>query len=154
ATGDARLLVIAIEGQTDQTVYVGPVYSYYEFWQPAEQRLTDQEWRRQLATKGAPPGPGWVNAFAAPLAARRPEDPRVTVTRRADQLFVSSASASGTSGFSIPVSARELSRVAQLRNVHSLDLSNSDIDDRALGPLSGLSDLRSLDLSATKITDD
>src|SRR5262245_7815353 len=48
ATGDARLLIIAIDVGTDRTVYVGPVYSYYEFWQPAEQRLTDPEWRRQL----------------------------------------------------------------------------------------------------------
>ncbi|MEO8272014.1 MAG: DUF3160 domain-containing protein [Aureliella sp.] len=49
ATGQARLMLIAIEGPKDATVYVGPVSSYYEFWQPAEQRLTDEEWRKRLA---------------------------------------------------------------------------------------------------------
>jgi Leucine-rich repeat (LRR) protein len=153
ATGDARLLVIVIDGETDSTVYVGPVFSYYEFWQPAGQRLTDQEWRSQLATRAAPPGPDWVNAFAAPIVARGPEEPRVTVMRRADILWVTSASASGTSGESVPLSARELPRVARHRNLHSLDLSHSNIDDEALRSLSGMPDLRSLDLSETKITD-
>jgi hypothetical protein len=154
ATGDARLLVIAIEGAADQTVYVGPVFSYYEFWRQAEQRLTDQEWRRQLTARAAPPGPDWLNAFTAPLAARSPEDPRITVTRRADELWVESNGASGNSGESVPLSASTLPLVAQHRNLHSLDLSNSDVDDPSLRSLSGVSDLRSLDLSGTQITDE
>ncbi len=154
ATGDVRLLVMAIEGMTDSTVYVGPAYSYYEFWQPVEKRLNDQEWRVQLAKRAAPPEPDWVRAFTSPMVPRSPEKPSVTVTRNANGLYVSSESGDGTSSFSIPVSARELPQLSRHRNVHSLDLSKSDIDNQALRALSKMSDLRSLNLSETKITDD
>jgi hypothetical protein len=153
-TGDARLLVIAIEGQSDQTVYVGPVFSYYEFWQPAEQRLNDDEWRRLLATGSAPPEPEWVHAFAVKPTARAPEDPRVTVTRQGDSWSIQTVRAmQGTTTQSFPATAWGLPMVVQEGNVHALDLSNTDVDDQSLRSLSRLPDLRSLDLSTTKITD-
>lgn len=38
----------------------GGVYSYYEFWQPADQgRLTDEEWRRMLREGSQPDRPAW-----------------------------------------------------------------------------------------------
>lgn len=44
----------------------GGVYSYYEFWVPRDERLTDEEWRRQLADGTQPDRPGWTTAFLAP----------------------------------------------------------------------------------------
>ena len=41
----------------------GGVYSYYEFWVPRDQRLTDGEWRQMLADDDAPARPGWTEAF-------------------------------------------------------------------------------------------
>lgn len=38
----------------------GAVYSFYEFWVPREERLTDEEWRAMLAAGEAPARPDWV----------------------------------------------------------------------------------------------
>jgi hypothetical protein len=42
---------------------VGPVFSYYEFKQPMENRLTDEAWREILKTN-PPPEPEWVKNFS------------------------------------------------------------------------------------------
>jgi len=42
---------------------VGPVFSYYEFKQPMENRLTDEAWREMLNTQ-YPPEPEWVKSFS------------------------------------------------------------------------------------------
>lgn len=44
----------------------GGVYSYYEFWVPRGERLTDEEWRRQLADGTQPDRPGWTESFIVP----------------------------------------------------------------------------------------
>jgi hypothetical protein len=147
ATGEARLMLIAIDGPKNATVYVGPVSSYYEFWQPAEQRLTDEEWRKRLATD-PPPRPIWVTEFEADSIQRLPEK-RVTALRRENQFMFKIENASSTMGVSIET----LRYMAKEPTLHSLDLSNSEIDDSSLRPLSNLPDLRSLNLSGTKITD-
>jgi hypothetical protein len=67
-TGDAKLLVVAVDNGTDRAAYVGPVSSFYELTTP--QRLTDDEWRRQLARGAAPPVPAWTSAYQAPRAPR------------------------------------------------------------------------------------
>jgi hypothetical protein len=41
----------------------GAVFSYYEFEQPLNRRLTDEEWRKMLAEGKAPPLPGWTFSF-------------------------------------------------------------------------------------------
>jgi hypothetical protein len=51
-------------------VYVGPVYSYYEFLQPAEDRLTDEAWGKLLEAGEAPPRPTWTEVFQAPKLKR------------------------------------------------------------------------------------
>jgi hypothetical protein len=154
AAGDARLLVIAIEDATQATVYVGPVYAYYEFWRPASQRLNDYEWRRLLASDSPPPRPDWVTLFEAPMFPREPENPRVTVTRQAHQMSVGILDRSkGGNTRTIKISAAALQQLGAQRNLHALDLSDSEIDDAALRHLAGLPDLRSLDLSGTKVTD-
>lgn len=41
----------------------GGVYSYYEFWVPRDQRLTDEEWRQSLAAGTQPDRPEWTSLF-------------------------------------------------------------------------------------------
>jgi hypothetical protein len=75
-TGDAKLLVVAVDNGADRAAYVGPVSSFYELASP--QRLDDEEWRRQLAHDHAPPRPVWTAAFQAPRAPRT-----IKINRRA-----------------------------------------------------------------------
>ncbi|MBA3484426.1 MAG: DUF3160 domain-containing protein, partial [Pirellulales bacterium] len=69
--GNCTYLVAAIDNEDDRMIYVGPAYSYYEFRQPADARLTDQEWQHQLLIKKEPPRPDWTKAFQPPKAERR-----------------------------------------------------------------------------------
>ncbi len=64
--GDAMFGVIAIDNDKDRMVYVGPLYSYYEFRQNVEKRLTDPEWQQMIHAGKLPPRPGWAKAFVAP----------------------------------------------------------------------------------------
>jgi hypothetical protein len=41
-------------------VATGAVYSYYEFWQPRSDRLTDEEWWQKIETGDLPERPSWV----------------------------------------------------------------------------------------------
>jgi hypothetical protein len=41
----------------------GPVFSYYEFTQPWNKRLTDEAWIEMLETGNAPPRPEWICSF-------------------------------------------------------------------------------------------
>ena len=53
--------------EEDGTIYLqaakGGVFSYYEFPWPAEDRLTDEKWRRMLDEGESPPLPEWTNSF-------------------------------------------------------------------------------------------
>ena len=42
---------------------VGPTFSYYEFKQPIENRLTDEEWTKILDSN-PPPEPEWIDSFS------------------------------------------------------------------------------------------
>ncbi len=66
AVGDAMLGVIAINNDGDKMVFVGPLYSYYEFRQPVGNRLTDEQWAEMIAGGKLPPRPNWTNDFVAP----------------------------------------------------------------------------------------
>jgi hypothetical protein len=61
---NCELLVIAIDNQDDRMVYVGPVYTYCEFSQPASDRLTDEQWRERLRYQ-PPPRPIWSESIRA-----------------------------------------------------------------------------------------
>lgn len=152
ATGDARLLIIAVEGGTNSTVYVGPISSYYEFWQPAAAKLNDQEWTQRLASQPPSP-PDWVDMFVAKAVPRKPESPLVTALRMADSFAVNIDDASVKRSERMSASVFTVKRLAATKNLHALDLSNLDIGDDALLPLANLTDLRSLNLSKTKISD-
>jgi hypothetical protein len=51
-TPDGRLIATA-----------GPVFSYYEFTMPLDQRLTDEAWKKMLETGNAPQRPDWTSSF-------------------------------------------------------------------------------------------
>ena len=57
AVGDVNFVVVAVDNDGDRAAYVGPAYSYYEFTQPAEQRLTDEEWQERIRKGKLPRGP-------------------------------------------------------------------------------------------------
>lgn len=64
ATGyvDRIYVIVPLEGGLEVTQ--GGVFSYYEFIQPRDQRLTDDEWRQRLDQDDAPPRPAWVEGFS------------------------------------------------------------------------------------------
>jgi hypothetical protein len=68
--GNPSFLVVAIDNQGDRAAYVGPVYSYYEFHQPARSRLTDEQWQERIKNGKAPPHATWTSAFRPPAATR------------------------------------------------------------------------------------
>jgi len=62
--GYIKTLVVAYKlPQGHILVGAGPVFSYYEFKQPMENRLTDEVWREMLETK-APSEPEWTKSFS------------------------------------------------------------------------------------------
>lgn len=62
-TGKLNLIVVAYKQPDGRIVLgAGPVMSYYEFWQPPGQRLTDEEWRDMLENN-PPERPDWVKSF-------------------------------------------------------------------------------------------
>jgi hypothetical protein len=67
---DRLYVVVPLEGQPQ--VAQGGVFSYYEFLQPRDQRLTDEEWRAMLADGSAPPLPAWAANFV--LAGGQPAE--------------------------------------------------------------------------------
>ncbi len=40
-------------------VATGSVYSYYQFWGPRPERLTDEEWRDRIVAGDLPERPSW-----------------------------------------------------------------------------------------------
>jgi hypothetical protein len=79
--GDVNLCVISIDNEKDRTAYVGPIFSYYEFRHPAEDRLTDQQWQNMISKGQLPNRPEWTHVFQAP-AKKRPKDGIPAMTKR------------------------------------------------------------------------
>lgn len=61
-----ELLVLVADDSDRFHVALGAVYSYYEFWQPDGERLTDEQWRTMLRSGDAPGRPAWTESFVAP----------------------------------------------------------------------------------------
>jgi hypothetical protein len=70
--GLSNFIIAAIDSGPDRRVYVGPVYTYYEFAQPVSQRMTDEDFQRRLASPQPPPRPAWTEAFRVP--ATKPDE--------------------------------------------------------------------------------
>ena len=57
------LIVIYADGEGNLYAGAGPVYNYFEFTQPMNERLTDEEWTEMFSTNPPEP-PKWTNKFA------------------------------------------------------------------------------------------
>ena len=55
--------LVEADGSTTLQVAKGGVFSYYEFPWPAEDRLTDEQWREMLEGDEVPPRPEWITSF-------------------------------------------------------------------------------------------
>jgi len=55
--------VVPVDGSL--RIAIGGVYSYYEFTQPLNERLTDEQWHRMLTDGNAPAAPAWTQSFTA-----------------------------------------------------------------------------------------
>jgi len=58
------LIIIYSDAEGNLYASAGPVYNYFEFLQPMDQRLTDEKWVEILSTDPPEP-PEWTNEFAA-----------------------------------------------------------------------------------------
>ena len=93
--GDANFFVATIDNQGNRAMYVGPVYSYYEFTKPASDRMTDEAWRKLIEERKLPERPAWWKAaFPAPAKERhldgpyappRETDPRALAADKAER---------------------------------------------------------------------
>jgi hypothetical protein len=63
--GETNLCAIAIDNQQHRRVYVGPIYSYYEFTHAVTDRMTDEAWKDRLQKGDTPARPNWVREFQA-----------------------------------------------------------------------------------------
>lgn len=62
-TGKLNLIIVAYKQPDGRIVLgAGPVMSYYEFWQPSGERLTDKEWR-EMVNNNPPERPEWISSF-------------------------------------------------------------------------------------------
>jgi hypothetical protein len=64
--GNVDALVIAVDNGKDRMVYVGPVFSHYEFEAPNAVRRTNGEWHDLLRAGTPPPRPEWTRGFVVP----------------------------------------------------------------------------------------
>jgi hypothetical protein len=116
--GDANFMVLAVDNQKDRAVYVGPVYSYYEFIHGASDRLTDEQWRALIERQALPERPAWwTSAFPAKAqqrtladAAEPAPDPRILAAQR---LWKQAGSAKGAERKRLLKQARALSEAAE-----------------------------------------
>jgi hypothetical protein len=63
AIGMVDYIYVIANGPDGYHLTRGAVYSYYEFTQPIDQRMTDDEWRTQVAAGSLPPRPEWVGLY-------------------------------------------------------------------------------------------
>ena len=85
------IFVIVPDDNGSFEVATGGVYSYYEFWNSG-QRLTDEEWRAELAAGTQPDRPEWEQAF---LAGSTPINPQYNATGLQSGLFCRDLAAMG-----------------------------------------------------------
>ncbi len=57
-----NLFVLISEGGQEK-ILRGPVFSYYEFKHPMEDRLTDEKWQSMIENNQLPPLPEWIDSF-------------------------------------------------------------------------------------------
>jgi len=88
--GNVNFCVIAVNCKDKSTAYVGPVYSYYEFTQPANDRLTDVLWQRRIVTGDLPERPAWTQEFRGTPVERTVDGISVALENNKFQLIFAS----------------------------------------------------------------
>ncbi|GHT18357.1 hypothetical protein FACS189429_4740 [Bacteroidia bacterium] len=74
AVGKANNIYVVVEIEGSLYLTKGAIFSYYEFVQPTDTRLTDEEWQEKLENKkGIPPFPVWMND----IILKTKDDPKV-----------------------------------------------------------------------------
>ena len=63
ATGLVDTIYVITNGPYGLHLTHGGVYSYYEFVQPIDQRMTDAEWNAQITAGDLPPRPTWIDLY-------------------------------------------------------------------------------------------
>jgi hypothetical protein len=63
AIGPVDIIYVIVNGPNGLHVTRGAVYSTYEFVQPIDQRLTDDQWRAMVDSGNLPPRPNWINLY-------------------------------------------------------------------------------------------
>lgn len=61
--GRVDTLFMAVDSEDDVTMYAGPTFSYYQFHQPASDRMTDEQWKQAIQNGKAPARPDWTKSF-------------------------------------------------------------------------------------------
>ena len=61
--GDVDLIYVITNSPTGLQLTRGAVYSYYEFVNPIDERMTGDEWRALVAADQTPPRPDWIDLF-------------------------------------------------------------------------------------------
>ncbi|HWR59480.1 MAG TPA: DUF3160 domain-containing protein, partial [Thermodesulfovibrionales bacterium] len=75
AVGWANEIYVAVEEGGLYRLMRGAVFTYYEFLQPASDRLTDEKWQDTLISKkNIPPAPEWTSIFTSSSPAAGPKD--------------------------------------------------------------------------------
>ena len=65
AVGNPMIIYVAVEIEGRIVLTRGGIFSYYEFTQPLEDRLTDEAWQEMLASGNAPSMPLWTDVFVS-----------------------------------------------------------------------------------------
>ena len=63
AVGNPMIIYVAVYIEGQVVITRGGTFSYYEFTQPMNDRLTDEAWQEMLEAGSAPPMPSWVGSF-------------------------------------------------------------------------------------------
>ncbi len=63
AIGLPSNLFVMINKGNGGKIFCGPVFSYYEFKHPMDDRLTDEQWQLKIKENQLPPLPKWVDSF-------------------------------------------------------------------------------------------
>jgi hypothetical protein len=72
AVGNPMFIYVAVSIGGEVFLTRGGVFSYYEFLQPMNDRLTDEAWQSMISSGGAPELPSWTSSFVVaenPLSA-------------------------------------------------------------------------------------
>lgn len=68
AVGNVKFIVAAYTIPDGRIILgAGPVFSYYEFKWPMDDRLTDEKWTEMMEKGENPPQPDWVRSFVHPV---------------------------------------------------------------------------------------